>query len=271
MRRLTAACVILLITLAGCSWAEREPNQFVTTSWDGLTGMFVAPTARMMGKGRIAFGFNEAKHTEFVKTVRSVDRQIRGVVTYGLTDWFEVSASYYNDILAVPRLPILDNQAFTEFGFKVRVMEESTTHWFPEFSIAVRDLTNDSSDVGSLDYIHNGTKVFLLASKKVFKKSETGRFLDAHFGLTFDHNTVSGLVGFELTLAPNASLISEWIWDSPFINFRDYGENDVPGRFVFDPGIRFYPEMVPGLALDLGFIGDSEFEFSFGASYRVQL
>ena len=28
---------------------------------------------------------------------------------------------------------------------------------------------------------------------------------------------------------------------------------------------------IPGLALDMGFIGDSEFEFSFGASYAFKL
>jgi len=56
-------------------------------------------------------------------------------------------------------------------------------------------------------------------------------------------------------------------WDSPFLNFREYGENEVEGRFIFDPGIRIYPEMVPGMAIDPGFIGDSEFEFSFGISY----
>ena len=42
-------------------------------------------------------------------------------------------------------------------------------------------------------------------------------------------------------------------------------------RYIFDPGIRFYPELIPNMALDLGFVGDGEFEFSFGISYMAHL
>lgn len=263
--------IILLFALAVPMQAEPENNQFVTSSWNGLGGLFVIPTARMIGAGNFVLGFNEAKHAEFVNDVRAVDRQIRGVVTYGFNDWFEIYGSYFNDLLSAPRPPVLDNEAFKEFGFKVLLTKESTDHWFPAVAVAVRDVADDTADVGPLENIHNGRKVYLLASKKIFKRKQTGRFMDVHGALTFDKNTTSGLLGFELTVAPNASLIAEFMWDSPFINFRDYGTNDQPGRFVFNPGIRLYPEMVPGLALDLGFVGDSEFEFSFGASYLVNL
>jgi len=84
-------------------------------------------------------------------------------------------------------------------------------------------------------------------------------------------SAVSGLLGFELTIATNASLIAEWMWDSPFLNFRDLGKPDQQGRFVFNPGIRIYPELIPNMVLDLGFVGDGEFEFSFGISYVATL
>ena len=269
--RYKAAFIILFLFLTFPLYAEPELNQFVTTSWNGLAGLFVIPTARMLGAGNFAFGFNEAKHTEFVNDRRAMDRQIRVVVTYGISDSVEIYGSYFNNLLSAPRSPSLDNQDFSEFGFKVKLMKECTDCWYPAVAIGMRDIGDSTDDVGSLQNIHNGRKVYLLASKKIFKKSQTGRFMDFHGALTYDSNQVSGLLGLELTIAPNASLIAEFMWDSPFINFREYGTSGQTGRFVFDPGIRFYPELVPGLALDMGFIGDSEFEFSFGASYLIHL
>ena len=269
--RYIAAFIILFLFIISPLHAEPELNQFVTTSWDGLAGLFVIPTARMIGAGNSAFGFNEAKHTEFVNDIRAMDRQIRAVVTYGISDSVEIYGSYFNNLLSAPRSPALDNQDFNEFGFKVKLVQECRDCWYPAVALGVRDIGDSTADVGSLQNIHNGRKVFLLASKKIFKKRQTGRFMDVHGALAYDANAVSGLLGFELTITPNASLIAEFMYDSPFINFRDYGTDDQSGRFVFNPGIRFYPELVPGLALDLGFIGDSEFEFSFGASYLIHL
>ncbi len=94
--------------------------------------------------------------------------------------------------------------------------------------------------------------------------------MDVHAGLTFDHNAVAGLAGFELTLTPNTSLIAESMYDSPYLNFREFGNNNQEGRYLFNTGIRIYPELVPHMVLDLGFIGDSEFEFSFAASYVMR-
>lgn len=267
--RILCACILTVFVLSGALWADPDPEmlQINTTSWPGLTGLFMIPTARIIGKQNLAFGFNEAKHVEFVLGERFSDRQIRGVMTYGVADWMEITGSYYNDLYGIPFGPDLHNTKFSTFGLKVRLLKENPTDWRPDISLAVRDLFDNTSDVGPLENVNNGRKIFLLASKKIFRKAATGRYLDMHTGVTFASNGVSGLIGFELPLAPNASLIAEGMWDSPFLNFREYGGNDVGGRFIFDPGVRIYPEMVPGMALDLGFIGDSEFEFSFGISY----
>lgn len=264
-----AITIVLLLALASAAPADPQPTmlQINTTSWPGLTGLFMIPSARMIGKENLAFGFNEAKHTEFINDQRFMDRQIRGVFTYGVTDWLEITGAFYNNIYAIPSGPDLDNTKFQTFGLKFRLMKENLTGWQPDLSVAVRDLFDDTSDTGPLEDVNNGRKIFLLASKKIFRKAATGRYLDLHTGVTFNDNGVSALIGFELPIAPNASLIAEGMWDSPFLNFREYGENDTEGRFIFDPGVRIYPEMVPGMAIDLGFIGDSEFEFSFGVSY----
>lgn len=272
MRRLLFALILLAISSTSL-FAEVSSQQRPVTSWPGLTGLYIIPTARLIGRGTISFGFNEAKHAEFVMDERYTDRQIRAVVTYGVANWFEVSTSWFNNLFMLPpdRVPGLENQSFSTFDVKFRLLKESDCDWYPEFSIAVRDLLNRTADVGPLNNVHNGRKLFLLASKKIIQDKQTGRFMDAHGGITLDHNAVAGLVGFELALSPNVSFIAECMWDSPFLDYRNYGNNNQPGRFIFDPGIRIYPELVKGLALDLGFIGDSEFEFSFGASYTVNI
>lgn len=273
MTRFIILLIAVFVLPAACLAQQLCPQQIVTTSWHGLSGLYVIPTARMLGERKFAVGFNESKHSEHVGGGRYVDRQIRGVGTYGITDRIEIYASYWNNMFMLPpdREPGLDNQTFHSFGAKFLVIKEHPHFWFPAVAIAVRDVTNNTADVGPLHNINNGTKGFILASKRLLKDDRIGRFMDIHAGLTFDANTTAGLCGFELTLAPNASLIAEGIWDSPYLNFRDYGKDGVRGRYLFNVGIRMYPELVPGMALDTGFVGDGEFEFSFGASYVISL
>lgn len=255
--------------LASPAMAGPCMHQIITTSWLGLSGLYMIPTARTLKSGQVAVGFNEAKHAENVQGRHYVDRQIRGVVTWGISDCWEVYGSYYNDLFTLPPgvEPQLDNQSFTTFGFKYRIMQEDTHYWFPTLAVGVRDIADNENDVGPLEGVHNGRKLFILASKKMLKNEELGRFMDVHAGVTFDSQTTAALLGFELTLSPSASLIAESMWDSPFINYREYSRNDVAGKYVFDVGMRVYPELVPGLVLDTGFVGDGEFEFSFGVSF----
>lgn len=270
---LIIALFLLPITCLAQQQPQLCPQQIVATSWPGLSGLYIIPTARIIGAQKLAIGFNEAKHAEFVHGQRFVDRQIRGVATYGITDRVEIYASDFNNMYTVPPgvQPNIGNQTFNTFGAKVLVMKEDPHYWFPAVALGVRDITNDTADVGTLHNVNNGTRGFLLASKRLLKNDSTGRFMDVHLGLTLDHDTKSGLAGFELTLAPNVSLIAEGIWDAPFVNFRKYGKDDVSGRYLFNVGIRMYPELVPGMVLDTGFVGDGEFEFSFGASYVITL
>ncbi len=273
MRRSIILLLALFVLPAACPAQQLCPQHIVTTSWHGLSGLYVIPTARMLGERHFAVGFNESKHAESVNGGRFVDRQIRGVATYGITDKIEIYASFWNNMFTIPpdREPMFGNQTFHSFGAKFLIMKEHPHFWFPAVALAVRDVTDDTADVGPLKSVNNGTKGFILASKRLLKDERIGRFMDIHAGLTFDHNTTAGLCGFELTLAPNASLIAEGIWDSPYLNFRQFGKDCQMGRYLFNVGIRMYPELVPGLVLDTGFVGDGEFEFSFGASYVMAL
>lgn len=272
-KTLLLSMLVLLLPALCLAETDNWPQQIPTTSWPGLTGLYMIPTARIVGPARLAIGFNEAKHAEFVQGQRFVDRQIRGVGTYGITDKLEVSAAHYNNMYTIPPgvEPDLHNQTFQTVGAKLLLMREHPHYWFPAIAVAVRDITDDTADTGPLRNVNNGRKFYLLLSKRLLKNERIGRFMDVHAGATWDRNIVAGLVGFELTLAPNASLIVESMWDSPFLNFRDFGQNNAEGRYVFNVGIRMYPELVPGLVLDTGFIGDGEFEFSFGASYVIRL
>ena len=269
LRAVTLTMAILAV--ASVCWADICPQQIPTTSWPGLTGLYIIPTARIVGPAKLAVGFNESKHTEFISNDKYTDRQIRGVATYGITDKLEISAACYNDMFTIPPgvVPQLHNQAFNSFGAKLQVLQEDRRCWFPAVAVGVRDIGNDTADVGPLRNVNNGRTGFIVASKKVLKDDKIGRFMDCHAGLTFNEHAVTGLLGFELTLAPNARLIAESLWDGPYLNFRRFGRDDQSGRYLFNVGLRIYPELVPGLVLDTGFIGDGEFEFSFGASYVI--
>lgn len=272
MLRAITLAIVLLVASSVC-WADVCPQQIVTTSWPGLTGLYIIPTARIVGPRKLAIGFNESKHTEFISNGKYTDRQIRGVLTYGITDRIEASAAYYNDMFVIPPgiKPQLHNETFTSFGAKVQVLQESRNYWFPAVAVGVRDIANDTADVFPLRNVNNGTTGFLVASKKALKDDKIGRFMDCHAGFTFNRHAVTGFGGFELTLAPNASLIAESMWDSPYLNFRRFGANNQSGRYLFNVGLRIYPELLPGLVLDTGFIGDGEFEFSFAASFVATL
>ncbi|MGQ9454615.1 MAG: hypothetical protein ACUVRS_06725 [Armatimonadota bacterium] len=99
--------------------------------------------------------------------------------------------------------------------------------------------------------------------------------MDAHLGIGFSKKSrLSPMFGVEIALSPVTSFIAEGMWDSPFVNFREAyvnagrrGTSDHKGRFIFDVGLRLYPDVVPGMILDLGFVGDGSMEFSFGVGY----
>lgn len=266
--------VLIFVTLlAAGARADVELNQVPVTSWHGLTGLYVIPTARIIGPRTLSIGFNESKHSEFISGLKYSDRQIRGVATYGISDKIEITATTYNDLFHMPSsaVPNLQNQSFSTFGLKVLLLREDPHYWYPAVAFAVRDIFDDTSDIGPLKDVNNGTRFFLLASKRMLKNEKIGRYWDVHAGITYEHKRFDAVMGMELALAPNTSLVAEGIYDSPYLNFRDFGEDDVHGRFLFNTGLRIYPELVPNLALDLGFVGDSEFEFSFGTSYNIRL
>jgi len=270
-------CTAVAIVLCGGAQAN-EARQFTTQSWHGLSGLFVIPTARLVGKNRLVVGYNESKHTEFFSGTRFSDRQVRGLFTYGVNNWLEVTAAYVGNQYDTGGgfTPVLDNEGKFTGSLKVRLSKE--TKRSPEVAFAIRDITDADSDVYPLRGLHNGRKFFLLASKRLAYLEDTGRFIDAHAGITHsERKSISGLFGFEVAVSPSMSIIAEGMFDSPFVNFRDAyvasrrGRDNVAGRFIFDMGLRFYPEVAPGLVVDLGVVGDGAFEFSFGTSYTTGL
>ena len=269
-----ALLYIGILILSSSAFAESKANQVVTQSWHGLSGLYVIPTARTIGRGKLAAGYNESKHVEYIGSKRFSDRQVLGVVTYGITDSVEISGAVGKNLLDIGDnyVPQFSHQSIAMFSLKWRVLDETRRR--PAIALAVRDITNDMQDIEPLENIHNGRKYFLLASKRLIENDSDGRFLDGHVGVTHDELATSALFGFELALTPSISYIAEGMWDSPYLNFRGIysgpgimGEGDQQGRFIFDTGLRMYPDLVPGVAIDAGFVGDGVFEFAFGFSY----
>ncbi|MCE5200070.1 MAG: hypothetical protein ABFD54_16050 [Armatimonadota bacterium] len=273
MRRVLLFAAFMM-SLCGMGQADVAPQQITTTSWHGLSGLYVIPTARIVGHGRTAISYNESKHVEYIGDARFMDRQNRGTVTYGINDRLEVSASYLTDMLSSGDgfTPALSNENFNTFSFKYQFVTDR--HGLPAVSVAVRDVANNMQDVGPFEDVNNGLKLYMLATKRVINKKETGRFVDATLGLTVDKQLTSGLFGVEVALSPMVSYIAEGMWDSPYLNFKGIysgpggtGHGDEAGRFIFDMGLRLYPDVVPGAAIDFGIVADSQPEFSWGFSY----
>ena len=267
-------CAVVIMIAYSVSWAEPKPQQIVAQSWHGLSGLFVSPTARTIGQGKYALCYSESKHVEFIGSSRFCDRQVRAAMTYGVTDNFEISGVYCRDLLdtADNYIPQLSHQTFNQLSAKLQLLKEKPCKWYPTVAIGVRDITNDMQNVEPFNRVNNGRKFFLVASKKVVDDVATGRFIDTHLGVTGDDLTASAYFGTEFAMTPVMSFIAEGIWDSPYLNFRNIysggpgvpGNSDVLGRFVFDIGMRMYPDLVPGMVIDTGFVGDGSFEFSFG-------
>ncbi|MDH7601520.1 MAG: hypothetical protein QHI38_05155 [Armatimonadota bacterium] len=264
--------VAFLLCAAGSAFSQSS-QQFTCQSWHGLSGLFVVPTARVIGKGKSAVSYSESKHVEIFSYSRFMDRQIRAPITYGLSERFEVCAQYQSNQYDVSLQPALENDDLAVFSAKLLIRPETSTG--PAIALAVRDIANSDCDAEPLNNVHNGRKFFLLASKRFTRSGATGTFVDAHFGLSHSSRShLAAMFGVEIALFQAASFIAEGMWDSPFVNFREAyvnsarrGTGDHKGRFIFDTGLRFYPEVVPGLVIDLGVVGDGTMEYSFGVGY----
>lgn len=270
--------VLLLISISIlCSsvFADETPSsQVIAPSWQGLSGLYTVPTARTIGAKKIAINFSEPKHVEYVPTKttsgRFMDRQVRQNLVYGINDKLEVWVGRSKNILDYARTPKLPNTIFFMFGLKYQLVEENREKGTPAIAIAIRDIGDDMKDVSPLKGIYNGRKYYLLATKKLSQLPD-GRFADATIGLAKDDNAFSGMFGLELSVTNNLSFIAEGTTDSNFINFREFGGDNVNGRFTYNTGLRFTPETMKGTVIDFGFIGDGAFEFSFGWSFVRQL
>jgi len=276
-----AITMIMVLTATCClAMAEDVPQQATTQSWFGLSGLYLTPTARVIGRGNFALGYNETKHSEYITGGRSYDRQVQAVATYGATDNLEVYVSSIRNTFDVEwkLAPQLQNRTIVGYGFKYRLVQEDKEGSRPDISIAVRDLGDNDRDTLPLKDTHNGRKIFLLASKRLKSDPNTGRFVDGHLGITHDRQGWAGTFGTEVALSPMISFIGEGMWDSPFVNFRGSymnnkltGTSDHAGRFVYCTGLRIYPDIMPGMTLDLGFVGDGAFEFAFGAGWTKKI
>jgi hypothetical protein len=223
-------------------------------------------------------GYNESRHAEYIGNNRFLDRQVRATLTYGISDRVEVSGNYIRDLLTAGDsfTPVLSNESFNTFAAKWRIYDETDKR--PAVALAIRDISNNMQDVGPFTDVNNGTKYFLLATKRLVYRQDTGRFVDGTLGITKDDQKVGSLFGMEMALSPNISFIAEGMWDSPYLNFRgiylqphNVGTSDHPGRFIFDTGFRIYPDVLPGFTIDLGFMADGQPEYCWGFSYVAGL
>ncbi len=275
MSRICAFILILVVMLCSAVVAQEEAMQRPSQSWMGLTGLYVIPTARVLGKSTAAFTFSEAKHVEYVAgpsiSQRYMDRQISQAVTVGVSDNFEVYYRRDRNLYDQGSKARIDNTTFYDYGLKWQIALENEDRGTPAVAIAVRDL-GDNRDLGNIPNVRNGCIGFLLASKRVTTNRDSGRFTDFTVGLGRNYKYNSMLFGMECAVSPTISLIAEGMSNSPFMNFRDYtAAGNVGGRFVYNTGFRLYPDSVPGMVVDLGVVGDGAFEFSFGWGYVRKL
>jgi hypothetical protein len=269
--------VFLLISISILSSSvfadEQTSSQVIAPSWHGLSGLYTVPTARTIGAKKIALNFSEPKHVEYVPgkgaAGRFMDRQVRQNIVYGINDNLEVWIGKSKNILDYAWVPKSPNPNYFMYGIKYQVIKENREKGIPAIAIAVRDIGDEMKDLKNIKGVYNGRKYYLLATKKISQLSN-GKFADITLGVAKNEKCFSEMFGLELGIADDLSFIAEGTTDSNFINFRDYGKNDVNGRFTYNTGLRFTPETMKGTVIDAGFIGDGAFEFSFGWSFIHQ-
>lgn len=271
MFRVFISSVLFAVLAVSAVYAESEQMQRSAQSWMGLTGLYVIPTARVMEKNELALTFSEAKHVEYVPTMniaqRYMDRQISQSATVGVADNFEIYFRRNRNIYDQGNKARMENTTFYDYGFKWQVSPENLEKGTPAVAIAVRDL-EDNRDLGSIPSVKNGRNAFLLATKRIGVNQDSGNFADLTLGVGKNYKASSFLFGMECSVSPTVSIIAEGLSNSPFINFHQYtAKGDVAGRFVYNTGMRIYPDALPGMVVDLGFVGDGAFEFSFGWGY----
>jgi hypothetical protein len=271
MTKIVVLALILIVVLNCSVFAQDDPMQRPVQSWMGLTGLYIVPTARVIGCNTAAFTFSEAKHVEYVPgtsvSQRYMDRQISQAVTFGVSDNIEMYYRRDRNLYDQGNKARIDNTTFYDYGFKWQIAPENNDKGTPAVAFAVRDL-GDNRDLGDIPNVRNGCIGFLLATKRVATNPDSGRFTDFTVGIGRNYKYNSMLFGMECAVSPTVSIIAEGMSNSPFVNFRDYtAAGNVGGRFVYNTGFRAYPDSVPGMVIDLGVVGDGAFEFSFAWGY----
>ena len=117
----------------------------------------------------------------------------------------------------------------------------------------------------SLKNVNNGRKYFLLASKRVVNDKSHRRDFSTLMWRMFRMTSrqTSGMFGAELSAEPELmsfdrrGYVGRAIYElqRDILQIRALSARTMShGRFIFDLGLRFYPDLLPGVVIDTGVV-----------------
>jgi hypothetical protein len=224
----------------------------------GLTGLYTHPTADTIPPGRTALTFSELRFSQSNATTKAQNIWFYGAATFTPSSRWELAVATLHEVVEFrPRNGLIGPSTdFDSSGVLGHVKYVITP---PErrkagLAVGVMDISDVTADVGGLE-TERGRRLFLV-----------GTYEWLSLGVTQTDDDTGAFVGARWTVGRNLDIIGEYVTDPVFV-----GVSPEPGNKAnFNLGIRFYPNQVPGLRVDVAAIGDGEFDFGFSLSYLLK-
>ncbi len=260
--------LVILIPLLFASSATAQNPQ---ASWEGLSGLLSAPSARVLDAGHYTASFSEHRHQEYMQGVRLEDRFILGTANFGFGREWEMSFGILKELIQWGPLQAQsgsskDSDTYFIVHFKRQVHQD---RWGGVLSIGMRDVLDCTRKYrGYWPRTGRGRKAFLVYTRPFGIQCRPGGCpCIANVGITYDRSGLGGFLGIAIPVIPEMQLVAEVVNDSTFHDFEDAFSANPQGETTVNLGVRFLPTAVPGMTVDITSLGDSDFSFAFGLSY----
>jgi hypothetical protein len=240
-------------------------------SWEGLSGLLSAPSARVLPGGHYTGMFSEHRHQEYLQGQRVEDRFIIGTGNFGFGDRWEMSFGVLKQLVQWGPLQAQagapkDADTYFLAHFKRQITPDRGKG---ALAIGVRDVLDRTRHYrGTFPDTGRGRKAFLVwtRSLRLGQKPETCP-CEVNIGLTYDRSGPGCFLGVNIPVVPQLALAAEVNTDSTFHDFEDAFSANPEGETTVNLGVRVFPESVPGMVVDITSLGDSDFAFAFAVSY----
>lgn len=226
-----------------------------TASWEGLTGLYMQPTAEILPEGSLALTFSELRFPQHANGIKLRNIWYSGSVTVPLASRWELALSRRHELIDLYEDGVVTDR-FNDHLYPADVKYVLSTPSDDRIGLAVGilDITDTTNDVQGYP-AERGRRFFAVASRRW-----------VHLGVSHDEGGLGAFAGTRLAVGEHTDLIAEWTSAPLFAQLLSEPSNNTN----FNIGFRFYPLETPDMRIDLAAIGDGEFDFGFSFSYNFR-